>query len=51
MTTRHTQMLTPLGELTVVAHADAVTGLYFPGHTPLPPTPFSASASKWSKTG
>ncbi|WP_440130351.1 methylated-DNA--[protein]-cysteine S-methyltransferase [Corynebacterium glyciniphilum] len=36
MTTRHTQMLTPLGELTVVAHADAVTGLYFPGHSSLP---------------
>lgn len=36
MMTRHTQVVTPLGELTVVADGDAVTGLYFPGHTYLP---------------
>lgn len=36
MTTRHTQVETPLGELTVVAEDDGVSGLYFPGHTYLP---------------
>lgn len=36
MTVRHALIDTLLGELTVVADGTAVTGLYFPGHTPLP---------------
>jgi methylated-DNA-[protein]-cysteine S-methyltransferase len=32
----HTLLATPLGELTVVRRADALTGLYFPGHWPKP---------------
>ena len=32
----HTVLATPLGELTVVRQADALTGLYFPHHWPRP---------------
>lgn len=32
MNIRHTMLDSPLGELTVVADGDALTGLYFPGH-------------------
>lgn len=32
MTTRHAVLDTPLGELTLVAEGDALTGLYFPHH-------------------
>jgi methylated-DNA-[protein]-cysteine S-methyltransferase len=32
MTTRHTRMATTLGELTLVADGDKLTGLYFPHH-------------------
>ena len=32
MLTRHAKMITRLGELTVVAEGNAVTGLYFPRH-------------------
>lgn len=34
--TEHTVLATPLGELTVVRQADALTGLYFPHHWPKP---------------
>jgi methylated-DNA-[protein]-cysteine S-methyltransferase len=32
MTTTHTTIATPLGELTLVAHDEALSGVYFPGH-------------------
>lgn len=32
MTTRHTVIDSPLGELTLAAHDDALTGVYFPHH-------------------
>ncbi len=32
MTVRHTRIETGLGELTLVADGDALTGIYFPGH-------------------
>lgn len=35
---RHAQVETALGELTLVAEEDALTGLYFPGHWHLPAT-------------
>ncbi len=34
--TEHARLATPLGELTVVRRADALTGLYFPHHWPRP---------------
>lgn len=34
--TRHALIPTELGELTVVADGDSVTGVYFPGHRPAP---------------
>jgi methylated-DNA-[protein]-cysteine S-methyltransferase len=37
MYTRHAVVSTPLGELTLVASDDSVTGLYFPHHWYLPP--------------
>jgi methylated-DNA-[protein]-cysteine S-methyltransferase len=37
MHTRHSLVQTVLGDLTVVASDDAITGLYFPGHWYLPP--------------
>ena len=41
MAVRHTLIDTPVGPLTLVADGDAVTGLYFPDHSPLPAdTPF-----------
>lgn len=41
MAVRHTLIDAPVGPLTLVADGDAVTGLYFPGHSPLPDdTPF-----------
>ena len=36
MTVRHARVQTTLGELTVVADGDALSGLYFPGHWYLP---------------
>jgi methylated-DNA-[protein]-cysteine S-methyltransferase len=36
MNTRHTILDSPVGELTVVADGDALTGLYFPGHLRMP---------------
>jgi methylated-DNA-[protein]-cysteine S-methyltransferase len=38
MTVRHTRIATDLGELTLVAAGDALTGIYFPGHWH-PPAP------------
>lgn len=40
MTARHTRIDTALGELTVVAAGDAITGIFFPGHR-YPPDPGS----------
>jgi methylated-DNA-[protein]-cysteine S-methyltransferase len=41
MAVRHTLIDTLVGPLTLVADGDAVTGLYFPDHSPLPDdTPF-----------
>ncbi len=36
MQTRHTMIDSPLGELTLAADGDALTGLYFPHHWPGP---------------
>ena len=36
MTARHAKMATALGELTIVADEDAITGVFFPGHWHLP---------------
>lgn len=36
--TRHTLIPTEFGELTVVARDGTVTGVYFPGHRPVPDT-------------
>ena len=38
MTARHAQVTTTLGEITLVAEDDAITGLYFPEHWHLPDT-------------
>jgi methylated-DNA-[protein]-cysteine S-methyltransferase len=35
--TRHTKVATELGDLTLVAQDDRLTGVYFPGHWPRPP--------------
>ncbi|OKL49078.1 hypothetical protein BSR29_04400 [Boudabousia liubingyangii] len=35
MFTRHTVISTRIGELTVVANSEAITGVYFPGHEPV----------------
>ncbi|HEY5222210.1 MAG TPA: methylated-DNA--[protein]-cysteine S-methyltransferase [Microbacteriaceae bacterium] len=37
MTTRHAVIETPIGEVTLVATGDALTGLYFPHHWYMPP--------------
>src|SRR5262245_36401246 len=37
MDTRHANVDTTLGQLTVVASGDAIVGVYFPGHWTMPP--------------
>ena len=37
--TRHAQVETPLGDLTLVAECDDLSGVYFPGHWHLPKDP------------
>ena len=45
MTPTHTIIDSPLGELTLVSHDGALTGLYYPGHWYLPePSTFGVRA-------
>jgi methylated-DNA-[protein]-cysteine S-methyltransferase len=47
MTTTHTTIATPLGELTLVAHDGTLTGVYFPGHWTRPdPAMFGERADR-----
>ncbi|MGP0225042.1 methylated-DNA--[protein]-cysteine S-methyltransferase [Paenarthrobacter sp. NCHU4564] len=45
MTTRHTTMDSPLGQLTLTAHGDFLTGVFYEGHWHLPPPDYFGAAA------